>query len=399
MSLIEFWDKSRDAVMRKTIQQIVAMAGDGVIKDDSLCATELRGFFQRVDRKDLERYARSCLEASFTDSGFVLQDIVNEVGRRLGFDVTRGIYRGKQKSNNFDGFWDIGDWSFLVEVKTTDVYSISLDKIAKYLQQSKAEQAGRDVSCLIVVGRKDTATLEDQLRGSRHNWDMRIIGVEALFRALELRELSEAPELSSRLVEILKPQEFTRVDQIVTMAFDFATDREDALKTLFMSGDEEGDVERVEAETSSAQGVTSDGGSIKELKTLIGERLAQKFGISLMRERSSFESGVDGYRFWVAASKLYEGPIWYWFAYHPRQSKFLNEVAHGYFVLGHLDTGRVFAIPVQQMDKMAAHMNMTIPNGDKSRRYHHVHSRSRNGREFLLTRGGSPEFDITEYEI
>ena len=39
----------------------------------------------------------------------------------------------------------------------------------------------------IVVGRQDTATLEDQLRGSKHNWSMRIVGVDALFDAIELK--------------------------------------------------------------------------------------------------------------------------------------------------------------------------------------------------------------------
>ena len=198
MSLIEFWENSRDATMSKTIQQIVAMAGDGDIKDNSPCAVELRSFFQRVARKYLQTYAQSCLDTSFPNSGFVLQDIVNEVGRRLGFDVTHGVYRGQKNFNNYDGFWTIDGWSFIVEVKTTDTYSISLDKIAKYLAAAESDGDGGCISVLIVVGRNDTATLEDQLRGSRHNWDMRIIGVDALFKALELRESSENPDLSSR---------------------------------------------------------------------------------------------------------------------------------------------------------------------------------------------------------
>ena len=401
MSLIEFWENSREATMSKTIQQIVAMAGDGDIKDNSPCAVELRSFFQRVARKYLQTYAQSCLDTSFPNSGFVLQDIVNEVGRRLGFDVTHGVYRGQKNFNNYDGFWTIDGWSFIVEVKTTDTYSISLDKIAEYLAAAESDGDGGCISVLIVVGRNDTATLEDQLRGSRHNWDMRIIGVDALFKALELRESSENPDLSSRLVEILKPQEFTRVDQILPMAFDFATDREDALEAVPINEDVEveGGGEPVDTENSSARVVVSDRNSIEALKVLIAEKLAQEFGVTLTRNQSSFENRAGGYRFSVATSKYDEEKKQYRFNYYPRQSDFLNAVDHGYFVLGHLDTGKAFAIPIKKMDEMAQHMYLVKPKDEESRRFHPVNTKSDKGRDILITRNGSPDFDITEYQI
>ena len=110
MPLLEIWESARDTVLRMTIQQIVSVAGDGNIKDGSDCSHELRAFFQRVDSGSLEGYAATCLDNPFKDSGFVLQDVVNEVGRRLGFDVTFGLYRGKQTTNNFDGVWHGDDW-------------------------------------------------------------------------------------------------------------------------------------------------------------------------------------------------------------------------------------------------------------------------------------------------
>ncbi|MDX1563655.1 MAG: putative Ig domain-containing protein, partial [Gammaproteobacteria bacterium] len=45
------------------------------------------------------------LESSFSNSGLALQDIVNEVARRLGFDVEPGRYRGKKGEIGFDGLW------------------------------------------------------------------------------------------------------------------------------------------------------------------------------------------------------------------------------------------------------------------------------------------------------
>ena len=155
----------------------------------------------------------------------MLQDIINEAGRRLGLLVENGIYRGKQNNNNCDGIWKSDNWIFIVEVKTTDAYTISLNKIADYLKTELGEN-DKNASCLLVVGRNDTGTLEDQLRGSKHNWRMRIVGIDALFSAIELRELTEDKSLEGKKIDLFIPQEFTRVDKIISTAFDFASDQE-----------------------------------------------------------------------------------------------------------------------------------------------------------------------------
>ena len=114
MPLLDIWSTAETAVLEMNIQQIVSMAGDGVLKDDSDCATELREFFSQVNRINLQLYAKHCLEQGFTDSGLVLQDIINEVGYRLGMSVQHGIYRGKRQQNNCDGIWKSRDWTFIV---------------------------------------------------------------------------------------------------------------------------------------------------------------------------------------------------------------------------------------------------------------------------------------------
>ena len=47
----------------------------------------------------IESYLTQCLQSSFSDSGFALQDIVNEVGHRLGFRVENGRYRGTKSAS------------------------------------------------------------------------------------------------------------------------------------------------------------------------------------------------------------------------------------------------------------------------------------------------------------
>ena len=67
-------------------------------------------------------------------------------------------------------------------------------------------------SILYVVGRANTGDLEAQVRGSRYAWDIRIIGVGALFRVLKIKEELEDQDTVDRIRAILVPQEFTRVD-------------------------------------------------------------------------------------------------------------------------------------------------------------------------------------------
>jgi hypothetical protein len=175
----------------------------------------------------LDRYVDECLKDRFDESGLALQDIINEVGRRLDFDVTFGRYRGTQGQIGFDGLWAITDGKVIVvEVKTTDTYRIDLNTIAGY--RRALVQAGRMTeeksSILIVVGRNDTGDLEAQVRGSRYAWDIRLISAEALLRLLHIKETVDDPLTVRRIRDVLTPQEYTRVDGIIDLIFTTAED-------------------------------------------------------------------------------------------------------------------------------------------------------------------------------
>ena len=92
MALVDLWISSQDQIRQKHVQQIIAFAGDGKLLDGSEASSEFRDFLAQIPSDLLGRYADECLSGSFTDSGYVLQDIVNEIGRRLGFTVTDGRY-------------------------------------------------------------------------------------------------------------------------------------------------------------------------------------------------------------------------------------------------------------------------------------------------------------------
>lgn len=133
MALLSFWKNSRQDVLGLKVEQIVSNAGDGQVRDQSLCSNELRDYFSQCPVENLFSYAQQCLEKSFTNSGLVLQDIVNEFGRRLDFDVESGLYRGKPSAIGFDGVWRVkNEPDLIIEVKTTDYIAMDLETHAKY---------------------------------------------------------------------------------------------------------------------------------------------------------------------------------------------------------------------------------------------------------------------------
>ncbi len=78
---------------------------------------------------------------------------------------------------------------------------------------------------LIVIGRNEkTESLEAQVRGSRHAWDIRLISVESLMRLVTVKEDLETPQAVQKIRQILRPKEYTKVDEIIDLVFSAATD-------------------------------------------------------------------------------------------------------------------------------------------------------------------------------
>ena len=94
MSLAELWDTSNSQIKKRHIRQVIAFAGDGKLIDDGATSEEFREFLAHIPSDVLVRYSDECLAEAFPDSGLALQDVVNEIGRRLGFTVTNRRYRG-----------------------------------------------------------------------------------------------------------------------------------------------------------------------------------------------------------------------------------------------------------------------------------------------------------------
>ena len=127
MPLLDLWSSNPKIIGQFTIEQIVKSAGSGNLQDGSGCAQELRAYLLQVSTEQLAKYIDSCLTSSFPNSGRALQDIVNELGRRLDYQVTNGRYQGVVNAVGNDGLWASPEaHTVVVEVKTTDAYRIAL---------------------------------------------------------------------------------------------------------------------------------------------------------------------------------------------------------------------------------------------------------------------------------
>jgi hypothetical protein len=319
MALLDLWKNSPNQLRDKKIQQLIAFAGSGKLKDGSPCAEELRAFLSMVPSKLLAAYADQCLSESFTDSGFALQDVVNQFGSRLGAEVTHGRYRGISTDIGFDGLWEFPNGqSIIVEVKTTDAYRIDLNIVAGYrkalIEKNRIKEDASSI--LLVVGRQDTGDLEAQIRGSKYAWDVRIISVDALNRLIAIKEDVEDPIIIERIHSILIPREFTRLDEIANILFSAAEDIKQE-----PAPDEETKTREEDAKSTEPKftPVAFHDACIVRVQKYLGENL-------IKRTRASYHTSDKTIRVNCAVSKEHDPDKHpnYWYAFHPHQKEYLK---------------------------------------------------------------------------
>jgi hypothetical protein len=363
-------------------------------------------YLSEVSSEKLGEYIRQCLAGKFERSGLVLQDLVNELGRRLDYAVENGRYQGIPSASGHDGLWRGPEGQVLiVEVKTTDAYRISLDTIANYGTRLRNEGTlDTAASILLVVGRQDTGELEAQVRGSRHAWDIRIISAESLVKLVTLKEYSDESETGQKIRSVLTPVEYTRLDRLVDVMFTTATDVE---PTLTPSTDTIAP-RPVSSIGSSAQPESADGTSYEFTDTALLQAkrdqivasLGRRFGAPLVRNtRALYWTADHSKRIACTISKRYtrRNAIPYWYAYHPQWDEFLHKDSptEGYLALGCMDLQSAFAVPRHVIVSLLDRLNTT--ETDRGTMYWHIHlAEGPSGLELIVPRGAN--LSLTPYE-
>ena len=154
MPLISLWNSNPTAVAEFTIEQIVATAGDGILRNGSICSEELLLYLAQIQSSKLATYVSQCLSKKLEKGGMILQDLINELGRRLDYNVKNGLYQGIVNAIGYDGIWLSPEGgAIIVEVKTTDAYRISLDTIANYRERLISARAISGTPSILIVVR------------------------------------------------------------------------------------------------------------------------------------------------------------------------------------------------------------------------------------------------------
>jgi hypothetical protein len=329
------------------IERIVSLCGDGKLGDGTQCLVELRDYFKQAKTETLKKHIQRCLQSPFENNGFVLQEIVNEFGRRLEYEVKHGLLHGKANAIGFDGLWhDAGKkHDIVVEVKTTDSYAIKIDDIWSYCDALiKTGQIIGGVSVLLVLGREEKHWLEDAILGSGCGKKVRMISAEALANLVLLKE--SGPNTLAKIHDLLIPFDAVKLDRVIDIAFSAA---EDAKASLKEEQGEEPDTAPSPSDPETRKRTPSV--VIAKFRDAMVEVFARDHAPLVKKSGVMYWSTDDerkNLRAVFAFSKQYEekgGRRYYWYAYHDAWDQFLNEGQNGFYILGCIGRCEAYALP------------------------------------------------------
>jgi len=391
VSLIDHWQANQAEFQTKKVHQILTWAGDGHLLDGNTASLDFRNLLKQLPVEVLKAYSDECVVGAFKDSGLALQDIINEVGHRLDFQMTHGKYRGSSAEPGHDGLWRLPSGkALIIEVKTTADFSIDLDRIAEYKKHLVAHEhvEADNASILVVIGRPSKATraVEAQIRGGRHAWEMRLISVEALFRLLEIRQSIEGAHTLNKIHELLFPMEFTSLDGIIDLVF--------STKEEVTQPETEPPVEATEAGAP----VAAPKSSPVSFQAAMIPLLEQKLGLNLVKQsRVAFENPQTGRRFLLLSSRIHEKPNgrMFWFALHAHQREYLSANPDSAIALACGSAGEVLLVPHAAIESVIP--TLSNSTSDDRNYWHLVVFNTAPGDWKLTPLQGHPPLDLGQY--
>jgi len=383
-----------DTIKDWSIDRIINLLGDGTLADNSECSKEFRNYLTSRNIETLERHINECVSnEDKNQKGFILQDIVNELGNRLEYSVEHGLYKGSSSSPGYDGLWKFEDSDIIVEVKSVSHYVIDFDKtLGKY--KTHLEEQGRiskNSSNLIVVYDGDTKIWEQQINGTSYLYSTRIISVKWLVKLVKLKTKKTDDENTHKQIrQILKPTSYINIDKLIEILFSTV---EDAL---------EEDKEGVGVEEKEKRTVSTDKESIDETRKKSIAAFEKKLGIRLVQNtRALYWDETKKTRVACIVSKRYEGKRPYWYAYHPRYQKFFENAEQSYLLIGCTDKNKSYAVPGEVINKQVEFLTSTPPDlttlkeGDKH--YWHLYIKDDDGKFTLVVSKNNSSLNLEEF--
>ena len=215
-----------------TLELLVDIAGD--YTDGSTSAEQFRDILQdeQTTSEEVEQFLNEALNGSESYHNRALQDIVNNLGQRLGFTVEYGPYQGTSNNIGNDGLWisnaseGEGDVYLVVETKKSTAYTIDPGQAGGYMD-ALVENRDIDPSSvygLYVIGGEDVDTVVHTIRGSEYRDRIRSIPASQLLTLLEIQE--ESGLQHEQILNLLLPLGTINVGSLVELVQDVIEFRE-----------------------------------------------------------------------------------------------------------------------------------------------------------------------------
>jgi hypothetical protein len=199
--------------MSVSLSQILELVGE---LNDNPGEQTPRERFRRFLEENINKagqirdYVQECLRNTEDQYNRALQDLVNHIGKLLGFKVTPGRYKGVQGEVGYDGLWESQKTGFfiVIEVKKTEVYTIDTLTVIGYVDaliSKKIIKSWDDALGLYVVGQYDPRLrqLENNIIAEKRTHQLSIIELESLLTLLEL--MSDYDVSHEHILSLLKP--------------------------------------------------------------------------------------------------------------------------------------------------------------------------------------------------
>jgi hypothetical protein len=206
-----------------TLVDLVGTLDDS--SDSKSAAIRFRTYLQEHVQSvsDVRAYTNAALSTKGDQYDKAFQDIINHIGRLLGFEVTFGRYRGVAGVNGFDGLWQSPSGkTVVVETKTTDSFTVKTATLLDYIHDLVSEGQlpnYEEALGLYVYGRFDrqASQLENTIIAERQQQRLRVASSETLLYLLELKQGYEVNHQT--IFQLLLPSP-VRVDTVVNLIFD-----------------------------------------------------------------------------------------------------------------------------------------------------------------------------------
>jgi hypothetical protein len=277
-----------------TLDRLVNLAGDW--NDGSRASEQFRDIIEdeQTTTEEIEAYLLEAMEGTEQYHNRALQDLVNNIGRRLGFEVEYGVYQGRSDTIGYDGHWTStateDDTHLVVETKKTTAYAIDPGQAGEYMDELTSEEDidRAQVYGLYVIGDGDVETVAQTVFGSQYRDRMRVITAQRLLDLLAIQEDSGLRH--DQVVDVLLPINAVNVGQLVGLIQDVIEFREEDTTGGESTGRENPGTDWDGPQTggNAVQGVTSRDELDGSDDTTVAVFPSQTSGVEFLKENNAW---------------------------------------------------------------------------------------------------------------